>query len=165
MFTRTVQAGVGQQQRPRREQELPNRQECKGDVTAGTPEVREAKTRSQGTGAQMREGGWRVSKRPRDPVPATRGVSGVSSLPRRMQVQMAYRGVRNPFRSSRDSKVEKRKPFALLYELGQPGCLCSQPQRPPAQCGQSRSQRAGAHLRAQPGEVSFRKGKIGSKRM
>lgn len=92
LFTRTIQAGTGQQQRPRKEQEPPNRQECKGDVTAGTPGIGEAKIWGQGTGAQMRKGDWRASKRPRDPVPATRAVSAVSSLPRRMQVQMAYRG-------------------------------------------------------------------------
>lgn len=73
-------------------------------------------------------------------------------------------GVRNPFWSSRDSKVEKRKPLALLYELGQPGCLCSRLQRP-ARRGQTQSQRAGAQLIVQPGEVSFRKGKSSSKRM
>lgn len=50
MSARTVQAGMVPQQGPGREQEPTKRHECKGDVTAGTSEIRKDKL-----GARERE--------------------------------------------------------------------------------------------------------------
>lgn len=155
MFTRTVPAHIAQQQRPGKEQEPLNHHECKGDVTAGTSEIRRDKTRSQGTRAQMRYG-----SRPETPCPPHRVCPESRVFPKECKSRWRTSELKNPFRSSTDSEIEKRKHFTLFYELGQPGCPCSRLQRLRARGGQTPSRRAGAERGPRPDEASVRKASL-----